>query len=149
MDYRADLRLIHFRSVQTMVYGEKMMARQLVGPLDQEIVIPARLERGTRPTAVVGPQTSGAQIAMELGPDLPHRDAIIRRFALRLAGHASHLGAARHRRDWQRIHKTRKVKGIESRDNLCGRQWRNRQHAGGLKKASSADSQIECFQRRK
>src|ERR1700683_4762203 len=59
MDHGPNLRLVHFRSVETMIYGEKMTTGQFVCPLDRQFVAAARLEGRPRPTAVVGPQAGG------------------------------------------------------------------------------------------
>src|ERR1700733_3031602 len=122
-----------------------MTIGQFVRPLDQQFVAAARLERRTRPTTVVSPQAGGPQIAVELGLDLPHRDAIVGRLVARLARHASQFGAARHCGNRQRVYKPCKVEGIESGGVLCAQKRRSREQPRGLNKLSSSDGQIACF----
>ena len=118
VDNIANLRLVCFGAVKSVVDGKEVTLGKLVGPFNIQRLARSCFYGWSGKATVVSPETRGRQIAMELDQRLAHRNTIQRRCLGLAPLRRFPADALRDRRKRQRINELFECVGIQRRSEL-------------------------------
>jgi hypothetical protein len=121
MDDAARFGKVLFSAVQSVVDGEEVLWRKLVGPFDELAFSGAGVDGEARNGATIGPERGRGQIAMKLRGEGAHGDAVVRDAFVGVAGRGAMTGRFGNGEKRKRIDEAGERGGIEvGRCGGCG-----------------------------